>query len=88
MGFFDNPWITADTWLIPSLTAMLWTLVLYSLSFLFLSVPEKVRPQMKWRRRWSLTIRRTGKWLLAVLFLSLSAALLILSYQLLRVFLS
>ena len=42
VGFFDNPWFTADSSTIPGLTAALWGLVLYSLSYLFLTAPESV----------------------------------------------
>lgn len=86
LSLVDNPWLDQDSWLIPGITALMWFLVLYSLSFLFLSVPGPIESDMGWRQRLSRKLRRGVAWIAAALFLVLTLSLLILSYQLLRVF--
>lgn len=81
----ENPWLVSDEWLMPAIAGLLWLLLLYSLSTLFQSIPEAIEPGMGWRKRMSLKIRHSGLWLLGALFLVLSVAVLLLSYQLLRV---
>lgn len=85
LSLVDNPWITEDVWLMPGLAAMLWWLNLYSLSFLFLSIPAATGEGLNWRQRLSRKIRRSAVWLAALLFLALTGALALLTYQLLRV---
>lgn len=87
LSLVENPWLDQDSWLIPGITALLWFLMLYSLSYLFLSVPSAPDPEMGWRQRLSSKLRRGLSWIAGVLFLALTLALLLLSYQLLRVFL-
>ena len=86
-SLLENPWWQAQHWLIPGITGLLWCLVLYSLSFLFLAVPPKPDATMNWRQRVSTRLHRVISWVLAVIFLGLSLALVALSYQLLRIFL-
>lgn len=81
----DNPWLDSDEWLMPALALFLWMLLLYSLSWLFLRIPGPEQPGMSWRQRITLKLRRATLWVAAALFLALSAAVLFLSYQLLRV---
>ena len=85
LSLIDNPWLPDDRWLMLSFMSGLWFLVLYSLSQLFLHVPPPVESADYWYQRFSLRLRRGGLWLLGVMFLLLSAALIVLSYQLLRV---
>ena len=85
LSMLENPWLNQDTWLIPASVALMWFLTLYSLSHLFLSVPAPVEPDMGWRARLSRKLRRAVAWLAPLLFLMLTAALLVLTYQLLRV---
>ena len=85
LSLVENPWVPDDSWLLLSFMGCLWFLVLYSLSQLFLHVPPPVASASNWRQRLSLRIRRGGMWLLGAAFLLLSLALVILTYQLLRV---
>tara|TARA_B110000014_G_C19727847_1_gene380217 strand:+ start:211 stop:579 length:369 start_codon:yes stop_codon:yes gene_type:complete len=83
-SFFDNPWIESEIWTIPSLLLFCWSLALFSLEELFINVPEKLEKTVSWRLRVSNTIRRAGFRILGMALILLSAALLILSYQLIR----
>ena len=85
LSLISNPWITEDVWLMPSLAAMLWWLNLYSLSFLFITVPAATDEGLNWHQRLSRKIRRSAAWVAAMLFLILTGALALLTYQLLRV---
>ncbi len=85
LSLVDNPWIAEDIWLMPAVAALLWCLNLYSLSFLFLSVPAATDEGLNWRQRLSRKIRRSAAWVAALLFLILTGALALLTYQLLRV---
>lgn len=85
LSLVENPWLADDSWLLFSFMGCLWFLVLYSLSQLFLHVPPPVATATSWHQRLSLRIRRGGVWVLGAAFLLLSLALLVLSYQLLRV---
>ena len=81
----SNPWLDSDEWLMPAVAAFLWMLLLYSLSWLFLSIPDAPQPAMGWRQRISIRLRRGLLWIASALFIALSVSVLILSYQLLRV---
>lgn len=85
LSLIDNPLISSDQWLIPAIAAMLWSLTLFSMSFFFLDVPV-VDSSMAWRVRLSRKMRRAALWVLGLLFVGLSFALLLLTYQLLRVY--
>jgi hypothetical protein len=63
----------------------LWVLMLYTASEVFPRLPPAVASAENWRQRLSYRLRRGMMWLLAVLFLSLTVSLILLSYQLLRV---
>ena len=80
-----NPWLASYEWLMPALALFLWALLLYSLSWLFLTIPGPEQSGMAWRQRIARRFRRALLWVAAALFLALSAAVLFLSYQLLRV---
>lgn len=85
LSLIENPWLESETWLMPAIAAFLWLLLLYSLSFLFLNIPVPDEPGLSWDQRLSRRLRRGGLWVLGVMFLALSAAVLLLSYQLIRV---
>lgn len=70
--------------LMPSLAAFLWTLILYCFSVFFVASPISPGKGASIRQRLSFVLRRGGIWILAVLMLILSSALLILTYELLR----
>ena len=84
VSYLGSPSIESETWSIPSLLVFGWSLALYCLQELFIDVPEKLDKTEPWRSRFSNTMRRLGFRLLGVAVLSLTAALVILSYQLMR----
>ena len=84
VSLFQNPWLDGDVWLIPSLVALCWTLTMLCLTSLFINIPAKAGKGDGWRKRLSSFIRRGIMWDLGFLFLLLSLALVVLSYQLLR----
>lgn len=84
LSLFDTELLHGDDWLIPALVGLCWSLTLYSLSKLFLVVPARADADSAWRVRLSVAIRRGLLWLLALLMIVLSVALLILSYQLMQ----
>ncbi|MDA1370837.1 MAG: hypothetical protein O2971_08775 [Proteobacteria bacterium] len=70
--------------LIPSIVGFCWALTLYCFSTLFISVPQRPDPKAKFWARWRSKFKRGLFWELAILLLLLTAAVLILSFQLLR----
>ncbi len=87
LSVLENPWLSDDALLIPSILAFCWALILYSISELFLAVPPVPAPDAGFRMRFSVSLRRLLLWILGLLCLASSAALLLLSYQLLRTWL-
>ena len=85
LSLIDNPWLADDRWLLHSFTGFLWLLMLYTLSQVFPRLPPPAESGENWRQRLSYRLRRGMMWLLAMLFISLSVSLILLSYQLLRV---
>ena len=85
LSLIDNPWLADDRWLLNSFTGFLWLLMLYILSQVFPKLPPPVESAGNWRQRLSYRLHRGMMWLMAMLFLSLSVSLILLSYQLLRV---
>jgi len=84
VSLFQIPWLDGDVWLIPSLVALCWFLTLHSLNSLFLYIPPKAEKGESWRNRMSISMRRGALWLLGLAFVSLTLAVLILSFELLR----
>ena len=85
LSLIDNPWLSDDRWLLHSFMGSLWVLMLYTVSQVFSRLPPPVESAENWRQRLSYRLLRGMMWLMAMLFLSLSASLILLSYQLLRV---
>ena len=85
LSLIANPWLSDDRWLLHSFMGFLWVLMLYTVSQIFARRPPPVESAENWRQRLSYRLRRGIMWLLAMLFLSLSVSLILLSYQLLRV---
>ena len=85
LSLINNPWLADDRWLLHSFTGFLWLLLLYILSQVFPELPLPLESAGNWRQRLSDRLRRGMMWLLAMLFMSLSVSLILLSYQLLRV---
>ena len=85
LSLIDNPWLIDDRWLPHSFTGLLWFLMLYALSHLFLQLPPPAESALNWWQRVLLSVRWSMMWLLGMLFLSLSVSLILLSYRLLFV---
>lgn len=87
LSVLDNPLLDDDTLLMPAILGFCWALMLYSTAELFQAVPDRADAEEALRRRIQVRIRRGILWILAVLTLVSSAALFVLSYQILRVWL-
>lgn len=81
----DNPWLADDRWLMPGIVALCWALVLLSFGRLFESVPPEATRKMPWHRRLVRKMQRGLLWLLGLAMIGLTGAVLLLSWQLLRV---
>ncbi len=87
LSVLENPWLSDDALLIPSILGFCWALILYSISELFVAVPPGPGPDAGFRTRFSIRLRRQLLRILGLMCLVSSAALLLLSYQLLRTWL-
>ncbi len=87
LSVLENPWLHGDKWLIPSILGFCWALVLHSISKLFIVVPSIPGRGTGFRARTSIRLKLALLWVLGVFILGSGAALLILSYQLLRTWL-
>ncbi len=81
----ENPWLVDDRWLMPGIVALCWPLTLLSFGRLFDSVPPAATAKMSWRGRLSRRLHRGVLWLLGLAMIGLTLAVLLLSWQLLRV---
>lgn len=86
-SLFEASWLNGDRLLIPSILGFCWSVTLFSIVEIFGSIPARPGAKAGLRVRMSVGIKRSAFWLLAVLMLGLSTALLVLSYQLLRTWL-
>ena len=84
LSLFENPWLTGDRLLIPSILGFCWAATLYSISKLFAVVPGMPNEGAGFRERLSIRLRRGGLWILAVLTIGLTIAVVVLSFELLR----
>lgn len=84
LSLFENPWLIGDRLLIPSILGFCWSATLYSISKLFAVVPGKPNAGAGFRDRLSIRLRRGGLWILAVLTVGLTIAVVVLSFELLR----
>ncbi|MBL4581501.1 MAG: hypothetical protein JKY29_06755 [Gammaproteobacteria bacterium] len=87
LSVLDNPWLDHDTLLMPAILGFCWSLMLYSVGELFWRIPDKAGSEVTFRRRMAVRVRRGLLWILGVLMAVGVAALIILSYQLMRVWL-
>ncbi len=81
----DNPWLADDRWLMPGVVALCWSLTLLSFGRMFESVPPEATRQIPWHRRLVRKMQRGLLWLLGLAMIGLTGAVLLLSWQLLRV---
>lgn len=71
-----------DRWLIPIILALVWVLLLFSGSLLFAQVPDANTNPKHWRDRWAIKIKRGGYHLFAWFMFLVSAAVVIVTFQL------
>lgn len=87
LSVLDNPLLDNDTLLMPAILGFCWALMLYSTGELFQVIPDKAGREMALRRRLAVRVRRGMLWILGILTIASGLALLILTYQLMRVWL-
>ena len=87
LSVLDNPLLDSDSLLMPAILGFCWALMLYSTGELFQQIPGKASSEATFRRRMAVRVRRGMLWILGVLTLASAAALVVLSYQLMRVWL-
>jgi len=87
LSVLDNPLLNSDELLMPAILGFCWALMLFSTSELFKSVPEKPSAEEAFRRRAAVSVRRSVLWVLGALTVVSSLGLVILTYQLMRVWL-
>ena len=87
LSVLDNPLLDNDRLLMPAILGFCWALMLYSTGELFQEIPGKAGSEATFRRRMGVRVRRGILWVLGILTIAGAAGLLILSYQLTRVWL-
>tara|TARA_B110000444_G_scaffold259879_1_gene305017 strand:+ start:305 stop:661 length:357 start_codon:yes stop_codon:yes gene_type:complete len=87
LSVLDNPLLGNDSLLMPAIIGFCWALLLYSTGELFRDIPSKAGTETTFLRRMALRVRRGIRWMLAMLIIMSAAALFILSYKLMRVWL-
>lgn len=84
LSVFEATWPGHDRHTIPSLLGFCWALSLISLSSLFSHVPPPAEKGMGMRLRFSIQLRRGLLWFFGLMIVGLGLSLLVLSFQLLR----
>ncbi len=87
LSLLENPLLDGDTLLMPAILGFCWALMLYSTGELFQFIPAKASKQEAFGSRIKVQLRRGLLWILGILTLISTVALLLLSYQILRVWL-
>ncbi|MDG1025661.1 MAG: hypothetical protein P8N94_02820 [Gammaproteobacteria bacterium] len=87
LSLLDNPWLDGDSLLMPAILGLCWALMLYSTGELFQNVPGKAAAEDVFRQQAAVRVRRILLWILGILTTISALALLLLSYQLLRIWL-
>ena len=83
-ALFEIAGVSYDALLVPAVIGFAWSATLYSFSGLFARVPERPGPGTPLLRRLRISSQRAMIWVLAILMLALTIALLMLSSQMLR----
>ncbi len=87
LSLLDNPWLNSDELLMPSILGVCWALMMYSTGEIFQTLPREAGRDATLRRRLSAGVGRLLYWALGILTVLSTLALLVLSYQILRVWL-
>ena len=84
-----NPtWWEGAAWLGPCGLLFCWCLTLYSVAGVFSRVPPRASPEMGWWQRCKINARRVVVWFLAILMVILTLTMVVLTYQMLRIWLT
>ncbi len=74
-----------DRWLMPGVIVLCWALTLINIGRMFESVPPEATREMSWHRWLVRKMLRGTLWVLGLAMIALTFAVLVLSWQLLRV---
>jgi hypothetical protein len=85
LGLFQAGGVTDDELMLPALAGFCWAVLLFSCARLFRHVPAVPAPGAGIRTRLSIRLRRGLLWLLAIALLVVGLAVLVLTWQLLRI---
>ena len=86
-SLFEVGGMTTDDQLIPAIVGFCWSATLLSFANLFISAPVKLERKASLRVRLSFKVRRGLLWGLGLLMISLTFALMLMTFRLLRVWL-
>ena len=86
-SLFEVGGMTTDDQLIPAIGGFCWSATLLSFANLFISAPVKLERKASLRVRLSFKVRRGLLWGLGLLMISLTFALMLMTFRLLRVWL-
>ena len=85
LSLLEDHWLAHDEFLIPAVLCFTWSITLLSFSGLFTHIPVRPATGSGWRTRLSYKVQHTTLWLLSLLMVALSGALILLTFELLRV---
>lgn len=85
LSLVEDPWLADDALLIPSILCLSWSVTLLSFSGLFAHIPPNPEVGSGWRARLSYRLRTSVLSLLALMMVALCGAVLLLTFELLRV---
>lgn len=85
LGYLSGP--EQDQWMIPSVLGGVWSLLLVSMLSIFPNVPTKLSRDMGLFRRIKNRVSRFGFYLVGILFIGVSCALVIFTYRMVSVWL-
>ncbi|MEQ8954980.1 MAG: hypothetical protein RL120_12685 [Gammaproteobacteria bacterium] len=80
--------LSADVHLVPAILVFCWSATLLSFAGLLSNVPSKPDKTVRWRQRLAIRLQRFTLGMLGLLVVALSIAVLVLSWQLLRTWLT
>ena len=87
-SLFNIEGLPGDEALIPALVLFSWACMLYCFARLFINVPARSVKGTRFKSRFAIALRRWLLWLFGIAAVCLSLALLVLSYELVRVWLT
>lgn len=86
VSLFGLGGVRNDALMMPAIAGFCWAALLLSVSHLFATVPERPTPQHRFGQRLLLRLRRAAVIFIALVMAVLTVTVLLLSYQMLRLF--